>query len=131
MQKTISRWVFGTYQMSNDEKELLAIVKGLLRHPQTSCKRSSDGTFFIVNHEMHYYIKFNHNLLKITNSVMNYVKSLHTDFQELIQAEAKHWIDEEIKQFDTKIFANEMIMLKRVNDTIQSSNDYGIQLIVD
>jgi len=119
--KKIMNFFIKKYKPSETEKEIDSIVESMLKQNDTECITAPLATkYYIFNEELQYFIMVSEYDVKITNHTFSYHYTSNPQFGQMLIGKVINFIEADRKKFEEKVFKNEIQMLKKIKNKIQS-----------
>jgi hypothetical protein len=109
-----------SYKPTEQETHFIELISKMLKHPVTIVKTTPlSRKFFLVNEDLHYYVRITHQGIQITNSKFSFAKPLHEKVHKIIVDNVHEYLESECSSLDDKIFRNENDLLEEVKTKLE------------
>ena len=108
------------YKPNEQEIHFIELVEKMLKHPVTVVKTTPlSRKLFLVNEDLHYYVRISSQGIQVTNSKFSFAKPLHEKVHETIVKEIYEYLESECSSLDVKMFKNENDLLTEVKTKLE------------
>lgn len=103
------------YTPTEQEIHFVELINKMLKHPVTVVKTTPlSKKLFLVNEDLHYYVRISSSGIQVTNSKFSFAKPLHERIHDIIVNDIYEYLETECSILDDKIFQNENSLLAEV-----------------
>ena len=108
------------YKPTEQETHFIELIEKMLKHPVTVVKTTPlSRKLFLVNEDLHYYVRISSSGIQVTNSKFSFAKPLHEKVHELIIKDIYEYLETECASLDNKMFQNENTLLTEVKTKLE------------
>lgn len=107
-------------QYNDKEAKLLEVVTKMVTSPDIDLVcNPMNGVYYISNEKLHYYMKVTEFEITITNTKFAYNHVYTSGFGTVILNIVREAINQQVEEFDRKVFINEVNLLTNIEKTIR------------
>lgn len=108
------------YTPTEQETHFIELIEKMLKHPVTVVKTTPlSRKFFLVNEDLHYYVRISSQGIQVTNSKFSFAKPLHEKVHGRIVKEVYEYLETECSSLEVKMFQNENNLLTEVKTKLE------------
>jgi hypothetical protein len=105
---------------NDKEAKLLEVVNKMVTSPDVDLVcNPMNGVYYISNEKLHYYMKVTEFEITITNTKFAYNHVYTSGFGSDILSIVRQAIDQQVEEFDRKVFINEVNLLTNIEKAIR------------
>jgi hypothetical protein len=116
----IEKYFKGKRKYNDKEAKLLEVVNKMVTSPDVDLVcNPMNGVYYISNEKIHYYMKVTEFEISITNTKFAYNHVYTSGFGSEILNIVRVAIDQQVEEFDRKVFVNEVNLLTNIEKAIR------------
>lgn len=120
MLKSLKKLLIKDYQLNETELLIKDVITNLLNQKDTEAMIAPISlVYYIYNSKMEYYVKTDGFSIMITNHKFTFKEGMSVKFGEIITNIIKEYMETNRKQFESRIFENQLELLKNIKKSLE------------
>lgn len=105
-------------KLNPQEETIMNIIYKILGAPGTIKMTPRDGAYYLINTDLHYYVKVGDGIITIVNSVDSIVRHCPQMVSEFAQKAISRSVAKDVDLIEKTLFHNEMDILKKIENKL-------------